>query len=59
MNFAPDWDIAEDHLDKVAEDYEALGMAGILGLAVIHKIRAQYDAGERTPELYQRIMEIQ
>lgn len=59
MNFAPDWDIAEDHLDKVAEDYEALGMAGILGLAVIHKIRAQFETGDRSREMYDRIMEIE
>lgn len=59
MNNAPDWDIALDRLEFYEKAYSDLGLPGILGLAVIHKMQAQYYAGDRSAELYQRIMEIQ
>lgn len=54
-----DWDIAEDHLDQVEAEYKALGLPGIFGLAVIGKIRAQFEEGDRSKEMWDRIMEIQ
>lgn len=53
-----DWDGAEKYLNEMIDAYEALGAAGAFGLlAVLLPLRRRLISGERTRDLYDRIME--
>ena len=55
---ALDWERAEQWLNEVISEYEALGPVGVFGLlAVLLPLRGRLISGERTQDLYDRIME--
>lgn len=55
-----DWDAAEKTLRRWIEEYEAIGPAGQLALmTALYPMRARFNGGERTQDLYDEIMQIQ
>lgn len=54
-----DWTNAEQHLQTAERVYGEIGMAGSFALTfVINPCRVRFNAGERTKELHDEIMEI-
>lgn len=55
-----DWDRAKAYLDMMISEYESLGVSGLFGLIVVlYPLKRRLDSGERTLDLYERIMEIE
>lgn len=53
-----DWERAENHLNMLIAEYSALGWReGQFGLYVLLPLKRRFDAGERTENLYQEIMQ--
>ena len=54
-----DWEKAEKHLLNCEAAYAEIGSAGYFALSVvIRPLRDRFNQGERTPELYELIMDI-
>lgn len=54
-----DWTEAEAYLREVEQAYGEIGIAGAFALAaVINPCRVRFNAGERSQELFDEIMEI-
>ena len=54
-----DWDKAENYLKTCETAYTEIGSAGFLALiVVIRPLRDRFNSGERTEELYNKIMKI-
>lgn len=57
-----DWQGAEDYLKRTEKAYQDLvGMPGVnpfFALGIVAEVRARFDKGERTQELYDRIWEL-
>lgn len=52
------WRPAISHLNMVIAEYAAIGASGFIGLyAILLPLKRRYDSGERTPELYDEIMQ--
>ena len=53
-----DWLFAYDHLNMVIAEHAAIGMAGVSNLYIkLLPLKRRYDAGIRTRELYNEIVE--
>ena len=53
-----DWERAESWLNKLIAEYVALGWAGSFGLRLtLLPLKQRFDAGERTRDLYDTIMQ--
>jgi hypothetical protein len=56
-----DWDVAKNRLDEVIEQYkELIGISGVnplFGLMYLSSLANRYNAGERSDELHQEMME--
>ena len=53
-----DWDTAIHYLDRLIEEYRALGLYGAYGLYLtLLPLRRRYNSGERSLMLYCEIME--
>lgn len=53
-----DWEKAIEHLNMLISEYELLGLVGYFGLRIVlYPLRARVEAGERSEELYNQIME--
>ena len=53
-----DWERASKYLDEMIEAYRDIGWAGVFGLnLVLLPLKRRLELGERTEELYERIME--
>ena len=54
-----EWEEAEDYLKSCEEGYASIGTAGTFALTcVIMPLRDRFNAGERSQELYDDIMEV-
>ncbi len=57
---ALDWDAALAHFEVYEQAYKELPLASSwFALATLSTLRARYDKGERTPELYNDMMEVE
>lgn len=55
-----DWEKAEKHLDFCEEAYTKIGTAGYFVLiSVVRPLRDRLNKGERTPGLFDEIMDVQ
>ena len=54
-----DWDAAISWLNDLMKSYKGLGWAGSLGLAMMRPLKRRVEAGERSQELYDEIMELE
>lgn len=58
-----DWEKAEKHFTEILNAYkELVGVRGVnplFGLSVFLRIKERYDRGERTPELFQEMMDVE
>ena len=53
-----DWERAESWLNELIAEYVALGWAGSFGLRLtLLPLKRRFDAGERTQDLYDAIMQ--
>lgn len=53
-----DWDHAIDYLDTLIEEYREIGCIGLFGLTLtLYPLKNRVNSGERTPELYEAIMD--
>jgi len=53
------WDRAEKHLYNMKQGYKEIGPMGIFGLSSIIPLVKRFEDGERTKELYDKIMELE
>jgi hypothetical protein len=54
-----DWDKAQAHLKEMTEAYQNIPMrSSWFGIGVLNGLRQRFDAGERTEELYQEILDV-
>ncbi len=54
------WENAEKYLKVIEEAYQEIGLPGAYGLAMaIIPLKERFEAGERTEELYEAIMELE
>ena len=52
------WLPAVNHLNMMIAEYADVGASGYIGLyAILLPLKRRYDGGERTPELYDEIMQ--
>lgn len=55
-----DWAKAERHFNMIYDAYKDLPVnVGFFGLTVFREIKRRFDAGERTPELFQEMMDVE
>ena len=54
-----DWENAKKHLYNLKEAYEEIGTVGAFGLVFINGCIERFEKGERTQDLYERIMELE
>ena len=55
-----DWEKAEKYLNDMIQAYTEIGWAGMFGLTLTLKpLKARFDKGERTQELYDDIMDVE
>lgn len=55
-----DWEKAEKYLNDMIQAYTEIGLAGTFGLTLTLKpLKARFDKGERTQELYDAIMDVE
>jgi hypothetical protein len=55
-----DWKTAENHLQEIEKEYARIGGSGLMALLVtIGPLRDRYDSGERTEDLYKKIMALE
>lgn len=54
-----DWGKAEKHLYNMKQGYKEIGPMGIFGLSSIIPLVKRFEDGERTKELYDKIMELE
>lgn len=55
-----DWDSAIQYLNTFIAEYASIGPMGQFALyGVLIPLKKRYDSGERTPELYKEMMEVE
>ena len=54
-----DWAAAKERLDFYMDEYKKIGPTGALGMMVLCGLKTRYDAGERTPKLYEEMINVE
>ncbi len=52
------WTEAERHFNEVVQQYEEIGPAAFFALSTFRPLRARFQSGERTKELYDAMMDL-
>ena len=54
-----DWERAKNYLDFMIDANAEIGAPGWFGLSLMKPLKRRYEAGERTRELYDKIMSLE